>query len=267
MKWLSLALVLAIGVAGAIWIGRARIARPWSPNVADLPGAAAAAYPDSTEARTAVTSRGTLVASRRTEDGHVNIWETTRDQQRRRQLTLGWDDRLLGIAADGTLAFEHHFESFPVFATDVRTGSRHRITFGEERVAQVIPTPDGRALVLAAWRGFEQLVLHPLDGSPEHILANANGGWFVVGTGFEEGRLYFQRVDPHTRSAEPLQALTAAAVVSPVHDSSIHPLKPEQFFFADAPDRQTRYVVDRVDDVSLRVITNFAERPPLIAGH
>jgi len=60
MKWLSLALVLAIGVAGAIWIGRARIARPWSPNVADLPGAAAAAYPDSTEARTAVTSRGTL---------------------------------------------------------------------------------------------------------------------------------------------------------------------------------------------------------------
>src|SRR6185312_1611020 len=206
-----LALIIALLLwDGSAWSLRAR--RTWHPIVRDgSPPRDAVGRGEPTDRLP--TGRGTYVLA--VPPGpDAGIWEVSADGKRKRQLANTGSASLLAIVGD-KLYFETDDELFPIVVHDVATGRKQVLPAPfDQSVHGVIPTPDGRALIIpiSHWNGDPVLLLHPLDGSPDRRIAEAHQGWFNITGAFVDGRLYFRRVERD--GGGPLESISADGVVS-----------------------------------------------------
>jgi hypothetical protein len=153
------------------------------------------------------TDRGTLVVNAL--DGKTtNVWELPIGAGHARQLGFGGDEFLPKVTRDGRLFFEIIRSTSALYARP-EGKSATRLTFGDESITGLTPTPDGRAVVLTikrAYAGAEQLVLHPLDDGPEEVLDHAgDAGNLMLAPAFAGDDLYYQ-VMPAGAMRAPLMA-------------------------------------------------------------
>ena len=141
------------------------------------------------------TDRDTIIVNAL--DGKTtHVWELPLGAGHARQLGFGGDEFLPTVAADGRLFFETYRAKSALYAH--REGqSPQRLTFGDERITGVVPTPDGKALVISvkrAYAGDELMVLHPLDDRPEEVLAHSGeAGFLRMAQRFSGDELYYQQ--------------------------------------------------------------------------
>jgi tRNA A-37 threonylcarbamoyl transferase component Bud32 len=139
--------------------------------------------------------------------GDSDLWEVSLDGKKRRQLTFGGRNNRASVRG-GDLYYQSVQPSAPLFSYDYATAQKRQLTFGEDRVEQVLPTPDGRAVVLVVARGTErQVVSMPLDGASERVLFRVRGDLIGLVDRFVDGKLYFQ--SRNGASGGPLYAATA----------------------------------------------------------
>jgi hypothetical protein len=141
------------------------------------------------------TARDTLVATV-AQVGHDggDLWELTLDGKKRRQLTFGGHDAMPSQGPGGELFYETIEAGSAAFTHDYSSGRDRRLTFGAERIRGLLPTPDGKGLVISTWRGRNELVLVSLDGGAERVVATSSGAATFLSDRFVDGRFYYQVV-------------------------------------------------------------------------
>ena len=165
------------------------------------------------------TDRGTLIFGTMDADNTAHAWELSIESGRTRQLTFGDDSFRPMATTDGRLFFLGRTITSALWTARADGSGAEQLTFGQEKVGDVIPTPDGRAVVLNVSRqygGDDILLLHPLDGSPERQLASAPS--LRATSRFVDGKFYFQKMDA-TNSQGPLWVYSSSdGVVRRVRD-------------------------------------------------
>jgi hypothetical protein len=114
-----------------------------------------------------------LVYSRRSQGGVVNVWELPLGAGPQQQITFGGGPDLSpGVSPDGkTLVYNLDVSAFALETISLASGERRRVSTSIESYADPRPTPDGKEVIMSSPRGTGSVVIAVslADGSARTI--------------------------------------------------------------------------------------------------
>src|SRR5262249_40959156 len=108
-----------------------------------------------------------------------DIWEVSAEGGAPRRVTTEGQALLGGISPDGgTLYYQSDVSSQQMYAYDLESGAKRRLTHTLDVFAASVPTPDGRQLLMIVRRRGQdrtQVVALALESGEERLIAEGQG--------------------------------------------------------------------------------------------